>query len=259
MNFNFRRAIKRPFTDINILSMGMLLILLPTILFLIIPSVVAVVLIISLIAGFLIRGYKLEAARTAFKKKFNLPKWENWKSLFSRGFLGWAIGIIYMIPAMIFILIAVGNVLYSIALQFGLSQGLSMNNQISDQLIQNSLLQNTGMIPVFLIGILLALLAAYLTPIAIMKFVEGYKFKKAFDFKPVFRKAFSGKYFIAVIAVIAYSLIVGLLASALNFGFASINVQFITVILGLIISGLSSFMILVTSYTIFGEVYQKLK
>ena len=259
MSFDFMRAIKRPFTDINALSMGMLLLLLPTILFMIIPTIVVVILIVSLIAGFLVRGYKFEAARTALNKKFNMPKWEAWKNLFARGFLGWVIGIIYMIPAMILILIAIGNVLYSIALQFGLNQGLNFGDKISDQLIQSSLLQNTAMIPIFIIGVLLALLAAYLTPIAIMKFVDKYNFKKAFELKSVFRKAFTGKYFIAVLAVIAYSLIIGLLASALSLGFSSINVQFLTAVMGLIISGLSGFMTLITTYTIFGEVYSKLK
>ena len=173
--------------------------------------------------------------------------------------IGLIIGIIYMIPAMILILIAIGNVLYSIALQFGLNQGLNFGDKISDQLIQSSLLQNTAMIPIFIIGVLLALLAAYLTPIAIMKFVDKYNFKKAFELKSVFRKAFTGKYFIAVLAVIAYSLIIGLLASALSLGFSSINVQFLTAVMGLIISGLSGFMTLITTYTIFGEVYSKLK
>lgn len=238
------RAIKRPFTDFNKLGIG--------IIFLIIPF-------INIITGFLVKGYKLESARTAVNKKFAMPKWENWGNLFVRGLLSWVIGLIFMIPAIILILIAIGKVLYNIILQYGFNQGLSVNNQISDQLIQNALLQNTSMFPIFIIGVLLALLAAYITPIAIMKYIGKYNFKDAFDLKPIFKKAFKGKYFVAILAVLLYSVIIGLISSALNLGFIAINIPFITIILSLILNGVAGFMVMVTSYTIFGEVYNKLK
>ena len=164
-----------------------------------------------------------------------------------------------MIPALIFILISIGKILYNIIAQFGVSQGLSLNNQISDQLIQNALLQNTTMMPIFIIGVLLALLAAYLIPIAIMRYVVKYNFKDAFDFKPVFKKAFTGKYFVAILAILVYSIVVSLIVSALNLGFNAINIQYLALIFGIILNGLAGFIVLITSYTIIGEVYNKLK
>jgi len=238
------RAIKRPFTDFNKLGMGVILLIIP---------------LLNIITGFFVKGYKLEAARTASKKKYSMPKWEGWGSLWLRGLLGWVIGIIFLIPAIILILISIGKVLYTIILQFGLNQGLSINNQLSDQLIQNSLLQNTSMIPLFIIGVLLALLGAYLTPIAIMRYVEKYKFENAFKLGIVFRKAFTGQYFLAILAVIIYSIIIGLIVSALNLGFAAIGIQSIALVITLIIGGIASFMVTITSYTLFGEVYSKLK
>ena len=244
MNFDILRAIKRPFTDFNKLGIG--------IIFLIIPLV-------NIITGFLVKGYKLEVAKTASKKRFAMPKWEDWGSLFIKGLFSWFIGIIYMIPALIFILISIGKVLYSIIGQYGVNQGLSLENSISDQLIQNALLQNTAMMPLFLIGVLLALLAAYLTPIAIMKYIGKYNFKDAFDFKPVFRKAFTGKYFVAILAILVYSVVISLIVSALNLGFNAINIPYFAIALGIILNGLAGFIVLITSYTIIGEVYTKLK
>src|SRR3989344_5251075 len=127
MGFDFIRAIKRPFTDFNKLAIG--------IIFLIIPFV-------SIITGFFVKGYRMESARTALNKKFEMPKWESFGNLFVRGLLSWIIGIIYMIPAIVLILIAAGKILYNILVQYGLNQGLSLSNTMSDQLIQNTLLQN---------------------------------------------------------------------------------------------------------------------
>jgi|SRR3989344_118603 len=244
MGFDFIRAIKRPFTDFNKLAIG--------IIFLIIPFV-------SIITGFFVKGYRLESSRTALNKKFEMPKWESFWNLFARGFLSFVITVIYMIPAVILILIAVGRILYNIIIQYGLNQGLSLTNSVTDQLIQNTLLQNAAMIPVFIIGVLLALLAAYLIPIALVRYSEKYNFSSAFDLGLIFKKAFTGPYFIAILAVILYSIVINLISSTLNLGFAAINIQYLTIALSLIVSGLASFVVLITSYTIFGEVYSKLK
>src|SRR3989344_5117687 len=262
MSFNFLMAVKRPLMDFNKLSIGVILILLPTLLFAIMPSLTALAIIISVISivlGFLVRGYKFESARTVLKKDFKMPEWKNWNNLFIKGFLGWLIGVIYMIPAIILILISVGKMIYNLIAQYGLSQGLNIESAISNQLIQNGLLQNTLMLPVFIIGILTALLAAYLMPIAILRYLEKNKFKEAFELKLIFKKGFTGPYFIALLVSIVYGFVIGLVSGALMLGFKSINLQIFGTIIGLIIGGLSSFMIMITSYTILAEAYSKIK
>ena len=115
------------------------------------------------------------------------------------------------------------------------------------------------MLPVFIIGILTALLAAYLMPIAILRYLEKNKFKDAFELKLVFKKGFTSPYFIALLASIVYGFVVGLVSGAIILGFTSINLQMFGTIIGLIIGGLSSFMIMITSYTILAEAYSKIK
>ncbi len=243
MSFDLIKAIKRPFVDFNKLSIGVL--------FLIIPYV-------NIITSFFVRGYRLEVAKTATSKKVEMPKWEKFWDLFLRGLLSWIIGIIYLLPGIILILISVGSALYSIIQQYG-AQGLNLNNPLSDQLIQNALLQNVGMIPVFAVGILVTILGAYLTPLAILKYADKYKFKSSFELGNVFKKAFTGKYFLAILAVVVYSFVLSLIVSTIGLGIVTLNVQYLTLVINMILGGLSSFMIVVTSYTIFGEVYSKLK
>jgi len=244
MSFDFIKAIKRPFTDFNKLSIGVL--------FLMIPYV-------NIITNFFVRGYRLEVAKTSMNKKSDMPKWQDFWNLFLRGLLSWIVGLIYLLPGIIMIFISLGSTIYTIVSQYGINQGLSLGNSLSDQLIQNSLLQNISMIPVFIAGILLTMLGAYLTPLAIVRYAEKYKFKSAFDLGVIFKKTFSGNYFLAILAVIVYSFVLSLVVSTVSLGYGTLNIQYLTAVLNIVLSGLSSFMIAVTSYTIFGEVYNKLK
>ena len=243
MSFDLIRAIKRPFTDLNKLGIGVLLLMIPY---------------LNIITSFFVKGYRLEVARTASGKKLDMPRWENFWSLFLKGLLSWIIGIIYILPGIILILISAGNIIYQI-IQSGLNQGAILGNSLTNQLLQNSLLQNTSMIPVFIIGVLITLLGAYLTPLAIVRYSEKYKFKSSFDLGLVFKKAFTGKYFLAMLASGVYTVVVSLIVITISLGYATLNIQYLTMALNMILGGLSSFMVIVTSYTIFGEVYTKLK
>jgi hypothetical protein len=241
MSFDYLKAIRKPFTDFNKLIIGVLFLLIP---------------IVNIITAFFVKGYRLEAARDYNKK---LPMWNNFGKLFLRGLLSWIVGIIYMIPAVILLGFSIGKVMYNVILQYGLNQGLSTNNPLSDSVIQSFLLSNTGLIPIFLIALILMVIAAYVTPIAIMMYIQKYKFEDAFKLKKVFKKAFTGQYFIAILAILLYGLIVALIADALQMGIALISVQFLAIALTLIVTSLAAYILSITSYTIYGEVYSKLK
>jgi len=241
MSFNYLGAIKRPFTDFNKLLLGVLFLLIP---------------IVNIITGFFVKGYRLEAAKSYNKK---LPEWKGFGKLFLRGLLSWVIAIVYLLPAIIFLAVSVGKILYDIILQYGLTQGLSTNNPLSDSVIQSFLLSNTGLIPVFFIGLILMVLAAYITPIAVMKYIQKYKFEDAFKLKQVFRKSFTGKYFIAVLAILLYGFVISLISNALQMGVAVIGIEFLMIALTLIITSFASYILIITTYTILGEVYSKIK
>src|SRR3989344_330533 len=241
MSFDYLKAIRKPFTDFNKLIIGVLFLLIP---------------IVNIVTGFFVKGYRLEAAKDYNKK---LPMWNNFGKLFLRGLLSWIIGIIYMIPAVILLAFSVGKIIYNIVLQYGLNQGLSTTNPLSDSVIQSFLLSNTGLIPIFLIALILMAIAAYVTPIAIMMYIQKYRFEDAFKLKSVFSKAFTGQYFVAILAISLYGFIVVLIADALQMGIALIGVQFLVIALTLIVTSFVAYILSITSYTIFGEVYSKIK
>ena len=86
-----------------------------------------------------------------------------------------------------------------------------------------------------------------------MLFVDKGKFSDAFEFSIVFKKAFTSKYFAAWIILMIYSFAVGMVASLLS------AATTITVILPLIIMGFANMILVITSMTVFGEVYSEIK
>jgi len=162
-------AFKRPFTDIKKLVIGIVLNLIP-------------------IINFFAIGYILESARSAMKKKYGLPEWTNWGQLFVQGLLAFVIVLVYSIPLLI------------LGALFGAT---IVNNYWSSGSLTN--------IGTFGLGLgltaLVALLVAYIAPVALLNYVKYNLFGAAFRFGEVFRKAFSGEYFVAWIIMALYATI----------------------------------------------------
>lgn len=180
---DFGGALKRPFSDIKKLVIGIILYWIP---------------IISLFAV----GYSLECARLTFKKKKTLPDWTGWGGLFVHGLLTAIISIIFMIPAIILFAIAVAMA------------GASLLSTLAT----GSITALTGLMtsaPMFILSGLLFLLTAYVTPSAVLGYAKKFKFGDAFCFGTVFKKAFTGKYFVAwlvsTIVTIVLAAILGLI------------------------------------------------
>jgi len=153
-------AVKRPFTSFSKLIIGILLSIVP---------------IINFFAG----GYLLECARSAKKKSSALPEWKNFGDLFIQGFFVFLISIIYMIPMIIYSIFAFGTAL--------LGQMVAFNPDLS-------LLESAGMGPI-VIGIIIFALSIYVIPSAILSYAFSRKLSSGFEFKNVFKKAFTYNYF----------------------------------------------------------------
>ena len=90
-------------------------------------------------------------------------------------------------------------------------------------------------------------------PIAIIMFAEKSRFGDAFKLGKVFRKAFTSKYLIASILLYGYTLV-------MQFIFAILSIiTTITIIIPLILVSVFIVIIMITSMTIFGEVYSEIK
>ena len=200
----YKEAFKRPFTDVIKLLIGILLNIIP-------------------IVNFLAQGYHLECARTSNKKKYKLPKWKNWGNLFVRGLLSTIIGIIYLLPTLIILFIGVGTAFLT---------------TITTQEIL-PILATGG--PLIIIGLILGIVTAYIAPMAIINYAMNYKFLTGFEFGKIFKKAFTGTYFVAWLLVGIYGVVLSLI-----FNFIPV-----------VGSGISSFIAGITMFTVLGEIYSK--
>ncbi|PIU72337.1 hypothetical protein COS79_03460 [Candidatus Woesearchaeota archaeon CG06_land_8_20_14_3_00_33_13] len=223
---NFGEAIKRPFQDFKKLGIGALMYMIPW---------------VSIITGFFSSGYGLECAKTAIKKKPNLPEWSDWGNLWIRGFLMFLISVIYFLPLALLSVLFIGPLILKIM------GGILSSNP--ETFIEG--LGSAGNTLAFL-G-LLAVLIVYVLPMAIMFFVEKWNFSDAFKIGDIFKKAFTSKYFVAWIILIVYAMVIGLIISSLA------AVTTITVIIPLILMGFWNMTLTITAMTVFGEVYSEIK
>ena len=168
-------AIKRPFQDVKKLIIGSFLNIIP---------------IVNLIAT----GYVLQAAKNTMNKKNELPEWEDWVNLFITGISAAAIGLIYALPGLIALFIGIGSLI------FGIFMG-SVSATDAASIIA------AGGIPI-VIALILMLAAAFIAPMAIMRFVDKGEFSAAFAFGEVTQKAFTGSYAGAWLIMLVYGIVV---------------------------------------------------
>ena len=227
---DYAKAIKRPFTDFGKLVIGILLVIIPF---------------VNVITLFCVYGYGLECAKTAIKKKTQLPGWDNVLKLFLQGVLMMIIAIVYTIPALIFLIIG----------------GINSKDIILTSFRENTL--NIGpsvfaSITLFIIFLLLTLLAGYLLPVAMINYGFKRSFKKAFCLREVFKKAFTGKYFIHWIGLIAMLWVISSVLAGISIIWSLIPLIGGVISTILLVFAYFVFMIVIW-FTIFGEVYGEIK
>jgi len=228
---NYEEAIKKPFTDLIKLVIGIVLSIIP---------------IISWIAkGFMIESSGL--GKTKVSKK--MPEWKNWGYLFIKGLASDIIFVIYAIPAILVFIIGVGYAIGSLSSIFLGAIPPGMMGETSPGPMEDLIRENwtellptlITLAPILLLGLILLLIAFYLTPIAVLNYVKTKKFSKAFDFGAVLKKALTGKYFVAWITVIVITAIVTVILSFIP-------------IIG---PAIAIFIMGVFSYSLYGQVYRE--
>ncbi len=164
------KAIKRPFQDVQKWIIGCALNIIP-------------------IVNFFSAGYILESANLTLKRKETLPVWQSWGDLFVKGLLTFFIGMVFMLPAFILLLIA-GVKIFASMFSYGMRG--------SEWGFLNALFQNISMsIGYVAVALALGIVACYLLPAAILGYVSSEKLGEAFKMRTVLKKSFTEKYFLA--------------------------------------------------------------
>ena len=225
---DYEQAIKKPFTDIAKLIIGIVLSIIP-------------------IIHWLAKGFTLECSgvgKTKPSKK--MPEFKEWWYLFIRGFASDIILVIYAIPAILVFIIGAGVFIGSLAQGALIPEGfMEGETEVMSQLISQdwylALPTLVQLAPIMIVGFILFLVAVYLTPIAVLNYLKTKKFSEAFNFSKIIKKAFTGDYFINWLIV---TVITGI-------------ITFILSIIPWIGPGIALFVTGVIGYSIYGQVFRK--
>jgi hypothetical protein len=236
---NYENSIKKPFTDLSKLIIGLVISVIP-------------------IVNWISTGYVLESSGLGkTKASKNMPEWKNVGNLFIKGLTSFIIGFVYAIPATIVFVVGAGFTASSIMNSYvGTVIPQEMLSSViagesSPELIGQLVSQNWYLIlptlatlaPVLLIGGALMILAKYMAPIAILNYLKNNRFSEALDIGTVSRKAFTMKYFTTwVIAAIVTIIATALLSL----------IPLIGAPMALFVSG-------VMTYSMFGDAYREIK
>ena len=196
IKINYEEAIKKPFTDMIKLIIGIVLSIVPVI-------------------HWLAKGFILECSglgKTKPSKK--MPEWRDWGYLFMRGLVSDIILLIYAIPAILVFLVGAGTAIGSLAeTGFMSEKSAGTVSQLISQNWYMALPTLLEIAPIMIFGFILLLIAFYLTPIAVLNYIKTKKFGEAFSLTKITKKAFSADYFVVWLIVLILTAIVTIILS----------------------------------------------
>ena len=198
---NFNEAIRRPFKDLKILIIGIIIMMIP----------------IVNILGF---GYVMRASKLSIRRNYKMPEWREWTDLFVKGITAVIIALIYLIPTFLVVMISLG----SSFLATGLTQ-----SWIGILTLTSSL----GI--AMLISMVVLLVTLYVLPIALITYIDRESFSEAFKLNSIINKAFQAEYFTVWLVGIVYQIVLTAILSfipVIGFGIATFitTITFFTLI-----------------------------
>lgn len=230
---NYGESIKKPFTDLVKLIIGIILSIIP-------------IVNITIVRGFVLESSGLGKTRPSAK----MPEWKNWTYLFIKGLAATVIQVVYALPAIILLVAAFLSILGPLVAA-GITPDMFVTADASTQsvnILANQwavmgpiLMGAVWAVPLLIIGGLLGLLAAYLTPIAVLHYMSKKRFSAGFELGAITKKAFTGKYFIVWLLT---AIFIGVVSAILS-------------IIPFIGPAIAVFITSVTTYSLFGQIYKK--
>jgi hypothetical protein len=216
---DYMEAIKKPFSDMKTFVIGTILNAIP-------------------IVNLLVSGYVLKVAEDTINQNNQL-----------RAFEGNDI-MEYIIKYVMSVIISIGYFIIPLVV-IGIGIGTGVMNMIAGMNSSNMTNALLGMImssgPIVIVGGILAMIAAFLMPMGLMKFLKSGDVKEAFNIKEVIGNALTGDYIITLIVLGIYGTVLGIIGTIIGIALAFIPV--IGWLLTMIVAGGIGFAILVTGMT----------
>lgn len=243
---DYEMAIKRPFSDLKKLLIGIVIAMFP-------------------IINFASLGYAMEASpvynagkaprtkkRSRRAPKAALPEWDNVVQQWVKGLAAAAITVLYMVPAFMIMMLGMGVLLGDIlGILTTYNGGFIPGTQSeTSMLVRNIVQENWHLVipaifksaPIFMVAFLVVLFTIYILPMAIVHYIAKGGFNSAFQMSEITRRAFTSEYLIAWLVVVVLKLVSSPLALIPWIGAAA-----------------RQFLIWMVAYNIYGQVYKKLK
>ncbi|MCP3683046.1 MAG: DUF4013 domain-containing protein [bacterium] len=247
----FAKAFKRPFSNFGKLTLLSIIIMIavaiPYALDAVPESDVASLLLLSVLVltaiifvSFFSSGYLVRCARTASQGDFKLPDFSNLGDLISKGFGQFCISIVYFLPT--FALMALLGLMFWIG---GIIATI------------------TGLVLIFAI-IIVMLFTTYFLPMAVVSFAAQNRLGAGFEFKKVINRAFTVKYFLGFLVVLAASFVLGMATAGLSivsevtkYG-SMIELFYVITAVYVVVSAIISAIVNIFAMTIYGNVYSEI-
>lgn len=215
---DYEKAFKKPFTNLTKLVIGIVLSVIP-------------------VVSWLAKGFAIESSGLGKTKASDkMPNWEGWGNLFVKGLLSDVITLVYIIPAVVVIALGISAAIIPLVSTFSSS---GMAGMMSGGWMSLMPMVFTTA-PLAIIGVIILLLGVYLAPLAVLNYVKKKSFSAAFDLKTISKKAFTSEYFIAWLITLVLAVVLGVVLS----------------IVPLVGTALASFIVLVISYSLFGQIFK---
>lgn len=229
---DFGNAIKKPFSDILTLVIGAILAAIP---------------IVNLLVG----GYTIKVAEDTIKGKKELRKWalKDIPDYIVKVILTIVVGLVYMIIPVILLVVGIGGAILTALPQLAsmMSGGTATSTQFIE-MITTSLIAGA---PLIIAGVILAIIAAILLPMAIMKWLKTGKYGSAFNIVAVVKNVLTGKYWAVLIVGGIYTLVIMAILGIIGGLFLIVPVA--GWIIGAVIIGAGTFITDVTMYTLLAQ------
>jgi hypothetical protein len=201
---NYDEAIRKPFTDLVKLAIGIILGVIP-------------------IVNWIARGFTLECSGVGrYKYSKSMPEWKDVWYYFVKGLASYVIAFVYVIPAIAVFAITAVYAAGSLA-SLGIPSLASVSSMIPEQLFRDWIVQNWAQVmsillttaPMIVLGVALLVAGLYVYPIGVMNYLKTKNFGKAFDMNVVKATAMSGRYFWAWVVSGLIAMAIGAVASVI--------------------------------------------
>ena len=247
---HFKEAILLPFQNFKKLTLGATFFLFSALGSLLssqqgfrndLPSILVIqltLMIIGWLLSFVVTGYGLIVACNSIKHRFILPEFENILNLFIKGLLSAVIVFIYSLPALFILFLSIGIIIFT-----------SVSSRSFTPFLAG--------IPVIVVGLIILLMAAYVSPAALFRYAETDNFGNAFDVRTVFRKAFTGSWLAAMVVSTIYYFFLLIIAGLFMFGLRlfSDSLPYAALLLSAVLISYLSMITMLTYSAMLGDAY----